>query len=531
MSEDPTGRTTVAVGPSRDAATRAFGPLFDDLFVTTYDDLSAEVDLADTGTLALADGPGAGQLLAEVLDSDGGPQLVLEVPGDTDRRGWLADALQAHPEVGVVSASHGEGGRTAIVLGAAGPEAVSGPAVATLLAALPPVATAASVWPEPMAEVPAEAGLPDPVPARLNPPALPGPRRGLVARLGRRGLLMLCGVAVLGVVAAVVLVLIGRSDLGADGVLVTITLATAAVQVLIVAAVAYLVRNVRRAHHDTVEFRERMSRRTERLVNQGLAARKRSVLQGKRLVNLRKAAEREQKHHEYVVELGRQLNRHIRDRGNENQRLHLVSQRQTQALLNLHDLVRVEAAVPPAGGWAASPDLILYCVDTLLAERPALVVECGSGLSTLFLSLAAKQHGLDTRIVALEHEERFAASTRALLERHGVADRAEVRLAPLEPTSLPGHETPWYAESALTGLDGIGVLLIDGPPTATGPQARFPAVPLLRDGFAPRCTIVMDDLIRESDHETADSWSAMLPDFDYSVIREFEKHVGILRRR
>jgi hypothetical protein len=170
-------------------------------------------------------------------------------------------------------------------------------------------------------------------------------------------------------------------------------------------------------------------------------------------------------------------------------------------------------------------------VDVLLSEQPTLVVECGSGLSTLFLSLAAKQHGLDTRIVALEHDEKFATSTRALLERHGVADRAEVRLAPLAPTSLEGHDTPWYSESALVGLDNLGLLLVDGPPTATGPQARFPAVPLLKDGFAARCTIVMDDLIRDSDHETADAWSAMLPDFDYSVIREFEKHVGILRRR
>jgi Methyltransferase domain len=302
------------------------------------------------------------------------------------------------------------------------------------------------------------------------------------------------------------------------------------VQSLAVAALAYLVRSLRRSHRETVEFRDRLLVSTERLVNQSIASRKRATMQGKRLISLQNATERAQKHHEYVVELGRQLNRNIESARTAGERLGLVGQRQTQALLNLHQIIRLEAAVPPAGGWAASPDLILFCVDTLLSDRPSLVVECGSGISTLFMALAVEQHGLATRVVALEHDERYAASTRALLARHGVQDRAEVRLAQLEPTSLEEHAAPWYAESALHELDHIGVLLVDGPPTGTGPQARFPAVPLLRDRFAAKCTIVMDDLIRESDHATAEAWAQMLPDFDYSVVREFEKHIGILRR-
>jgi len=531
MAEEPTGHAAVAVGPSRDVATQAFGPLFDDLTVTTYDELSQEVDLGTVDTVAIADGPGAEGVLSELLATPGGPRVLVEVSGDPGHRFWLSALLGEHPDVGVVGARHGDGGTTSLVLGPAGPEAVSGPAVAILLASLPAASRPEPIWPEPT-EVRADLGAPAVVPARLRPAAGSAEGGGgRFSRLGRRGALLLAAASAAAVVGVLALVLIGRSDLGADGVLVTLCLGIAAVQLVTFAGIAYLVRGLRRSHPEAVEFRERMMRRTERLLTQGVAARKRGKLQNKRLITLHKAADREQQHHEYVVELGRQLIRGQRGAQTEAPRLHLATQRQTQALLNLRDLVKLEAGVPPAGGWAASPDLLLYCVDTLLAQKPALVVECGSGLSTLYLSLAATQHGLATRIVSLEHEEHFAQQTRALLERHGVGDRAEVRLAPLEPSSVPGHETPWYAESALAGLDGIGLLLIDGPPTATGPQARYPAVPLLKDRFAAECTIVMDDLIRGADHETAESWAALLPDFDYSVVREFEKHVGLLRRR
>lgn len=522
MSEEPTVRAAVAVGPTREDAAQAFGAVFDDLAVTTYEDFASEIDLGATETLALADGPGADSLLAQALDAGAGIRVLVEVPGDADRRAWLREVLLARPDLAVVGATQGAGGRTAVVLGESGPGAISGAAVTTLLAAVPPPAPTTG-WPEPVAGVSAEPGdvvVPEAPPRRAEAPPS---RAGILRRLLRRRAVLLGGVVVVALVAALALVLIGRSDLGADGVLVTTTSGIALLQVLTGLGVAYVILAVRRSRADVVQLRKRM-------VKQGLAARRRSSAQGKVLTELRNAAGREQLHHDYVVELGRQLTSGIRDRHTNDQRLHLNSQRQTQALLNLRDLVHVEAAVPPAGGWAASPDLLLFCVDTLLAEAPDLVVECGSGLSTLFLSLAASQHGMTTRIVALEHEETFASATRALLERHGVGDRAEVRLAPLRPTSILEHETPWYAESALEGLDGIGLLLVDGPPTATGPQARFPAVPLMKDRFADRCTIVMDDLVRAADHETARRWATLLPDFEYSVLREFEKHVGLLRR-
>lgn len=344
--------------------------------------------------------------------------------------------------------------------------------------------------------------------------------RGL--RLGRRERALLGLAAVAAVVGALVLVLIGRSDLGADGVVVAVVLGVAVLQAATLAGLLYVVRFVRR---DARKFQERMLRRTDRLARQGA---ERSAALTKRI---EQAAASEKRHYEHVLEQNRKLHEARKEARRDAQQYQLAAQRQLQALLNLRDLVRLDAAIPPASSFAASPDLLLLCVDLVLAEKPELVVECGSGLSTLFLSLAAEQHGLPTRIVALEHHEEYAAKTRALLDRHGVGHRADVRLAPLERTSLPGHETAWYSEAALDGLDGIGILLVDGPPAATGPRVRYPAVPLLHNRLAARCTIVVDDHNRASDKETAESWSEFLPDFEYTVDTDFERHVGLLKRR
>lgn len=205
------------------------------------------------------------------------------------------------------------------------------------------------------------------------------------------------------------------------------------------------------------------------------------------------------------------------------------SGRQVQAVVNLFSMMPVRAAVPPMGGWAASADAVLVLIDELVRRRPKLVVECGSGVSTLWLSLAIRHYGLDTRVVALEHDPGFAEGTREVLRRHGVDDIAEVRDAPLVQVGLPGHDTPWYTPSAVEDLSDIGLLFVDGPPEATGPRVRYPAVPVLHGRLAAEVTIVLDDYVRASEKEIVGLWVDVLPDFELSEL-PLEKGAAILRR-
>jgi len=203
--------------------------------------------------------------------------------------------------------------------------------------------------------------------------------------------------------------------------------------------------------------------------------------------------------------------------------------RQLEALQNLTAVLPPNDVLPATRGWAASPDLLMVLVDLVVSERPSLVVECGSGASTLWLALAMRRFGVDGRIVALDHDPVFGATTRDLLARHDVSDLAEVRDAPLESFSLDGETYSWYARQAWEDLKGIDLLFVDGPPATTGHQARYPALPLLSGLLSPAATAVLDDLIVPDMQKVLQLWLGSFPDFG-SEILPLEKQAAVLRR-
>jgi predicted O-methyltransferase YrrM len=203
--------------------------------------------------------------------------------------------------------------------------------------------------------------------------------------------------------------------------------------------------------------------------------------------------------------------------------------RQLEALQNLSAVLPPSDVLPATRGWAASPDLLVVLVDLVITERPSLVVECGSGASTLWLALAMRRFKIDGRIIALDHDPVFGAKTRDLLARHDVRDLAEVRDAPLESFSLDGQTYSWYARRAWQDLSGIDLLFVDGPPTTTGHQARYPALPLLSGSLSPVATAVLDDLVVPDMREVLRRWLDAYPDFS-SQILSLEKQAAVLRR-
>jgi predicted O-methyltransferase YrrM len=202
---------------------------------------------------------------------------------------------------------------------------------------------------------------------------------------------------------------------------------------------------------------------------------------------------------------------------------------QLEALQTLSRVLSPTDLLPPTRGWAASPDLLMVLVDLVISKRPSLVVECGSGASTLWIALALRRFEIDGRIVSLEHDPVFGGKTRDLLARHQVLDLVEIRDAPLESFSVDGDNYSWYAARAWEDLKEIDLLFVDGPPAATGHRARYPGLPLLSESLSPVATIVLDDLIVPDMQEVLRLWLDAYPDFD-SEILPLEKRAAVLRR-
>ncbi|MCK0116301.1 class I SAM-dependent methyltransferase [Isoptericola sp. S6320L] len=166
------------------------------------------------------------------------------------------------------------------------------------------------------------------------------------------------------------------------------------------------------------------------------------------------------------------------------------------------------AALPAVGGWAMEPSALLWMVEHIARQRTGLVVECGSGTSTVWLARALQETG--GRLVTFEHSEEFLAVTQAQLEAHGVADVVDLRHAPLVPTQTERGEFSWY-DVDTAGLDEIGLLLVDGPPGNTGPLARYPAVPTFAGHLAEGAVVVVDDTSRRDERDMVDHWLSEQP--------------------
>jgi predicted O-methyltransferase YrrM len=201
---------------------------------------------------------------------------------------------------------------------------------------------------------------------------------------------------------------------------------------------------------------------------------------------------------------------------------------QLQALINLYAMVPVHDRMPPArSGWSAGPDLLLLLVSLIRANRPATIVDLGSGVSTVWMALALREFGIDGRVVSLDHELSYAQITREAL--HTLDLKADVRHAPLVDLELDGDTYPWYDRSVLADVDSCDLLFVDGPPGVLGPASRYPALPVLGSRITMGGQVVVDDYAREDEHAMVDRWVTGMPGWTLRH-HALEKGAAVLTR-
>ncbi|RFP19492.1 MULTISPECIES: class I SAM-dependent methyltransferase [unclassified Duganella] len=202
--------------------------------------------------------------------------------------------------------------------------------------------------------------------------------------------------------------------------------------------------------------------------------------------------------------------------------------RQLEALQGLYVELDLKHSLPPTRGWAASPDFLLEVARHARTLSQATVLECSSGISTLVLARCMQLNGAG-KVYSLEHDRHFAAQTRVQLRRHGLQDWATVIDAPLTPHDIDGQSWPWYDLARLPKLPPIDLLVIDGPPQATRPQARFPAGPLLFPRLNTGAAVFLDDAARPDEQAILLRWRQAFPALAYTN-QACEKGCAVLRK-
>ena len=196
--------------------------------------------------------------------------------------------------------------------------------------------------------------------------------------------------------------------------------------------------------------------------------------------------------------------------------------------MQLMRLVPMPLPMPRPGTWAASEDLLLWLAGYVLEHRPRLVVDLGSGQSSVWMAGAMRTAGYDGMVIGVDHDESYAQGTRDLARRQGVEQWLTVVHAPLIDAEISGRQVTWYDIDSLAHLDRIDLLCVDGPPGQGMAQARWPALPVLRDRLSDRATVVLDDMIRRDEQEILEDWLSTYPGFTVERL-DFEKGAAILR--
>jgi predicted O-methyltransferase YrrM len=199
--------------------------------------------------------------------------------------------------------------------------------------------------------------------------------------------------------------------------------------------------------------------------------------------------------------------------------------RQSEALASLIRVLPLRTPLPPMGEWAVSPDFARILVWVLQETRPRLVLELGSGASTVITGYVLSEAGIGC-LISLDHEADYSEQTRHQLVLHDLQDLVTVVTAPLEPVKVNGHRSRWYGAHATEDVGPIDLLVVDGPPSVDR-WSRYPALPILMEKLSDSATVVVDDYKRDRDYVA--SWLRDYPEFQ---LEEFdtEKGTAVLRR-
>ena len=183
----------------------------------------------------------------------------------------------------------------------------------------------------------------------------------------------------------------------------------------------------------------------------------------------------------------------------------------------------IGADLPAYNPWMLSPTILLLLRAIVLESRPQLVLEAGSGISTVVLGYSLREAGAG-RVVAMEDDPAFVEKTIELIGMHGLTGIASVVHAPLDEYAFGPENWVWYAEHAWSELESIDVVVVNGPSSVVTEGVRYPALPLLAGHLADRAVVALDDSQRAGERRILRRWRRDFPEFQ---VRHVPRRPGV----
>lgn len=188
----------------------------------------------------------------------------------------------------------------------------------------------------------------------------------------------------------------------------------------------------------------------------------------------------------------------------------------------LQRTLAIQGGLPPLRGWPISPDFLLRLHNWIRKNKPQVIVETGSGASTLVIADALRQNGKG-QLFSFEHLKKYGDQAWQTLVDENLTRWVDLRVGYLvawnnDHLNPENSEKPsiWYPLN-LNGIHHVDLLIVDGPPGGSCHYARYPAVPALFNRLSANAEIWMDDANRQDEKDICESW-AELYGFDLEYI-------------
>lgn len=151
--------------------------------------------------------------------------------------------------------------------------------------------------------------------------------------------------------------------------------------------------------------------------------------------------------------------------------------------------------------WSALEEYLKACLEVgWQAKGP--ILECGSGLSTLLLGVAAQRTG--NVVWTLEHNATWGERVKRYLSNYGI-DSVHLYVDALRDYG----DFCWYNPPLDSIPNNFSVVICDGPPGDTR-GGRFGLLPIMKPRLSRGCVILLDDAARADEQVILRRWAAEL---------------------
>lgn len=180
---------------------------------------------------------------------------------------------------------------------------------------------------------------------------------------------------------------------------------------------------------------------------------------------------------------------------------------------SLHLLRNIYPDYVPWTGAAIHPTALVYLLNDIIIHDRNFIVECGSGISTIFIASVLKDQNKKGCFYSIDHDEDWIQIVKKYLKARDLLEYVTFVHAPLSTCNIGWENTSlWYDTTVLEekiGSGPIDLLIVDGPP-ANEPgkkYSRYPAIPYFYKNLSDKYHIIVDDACRDAEIKIVKKWA------------------------